>query len=163
MVQFWRHRSTLCVTKTFVFLNVVTALLSAAFSAGDEHLAGFTSLSSSPNALCLIGFIALTLFLKQRARLFYTFFYSKASKNVYRYIAIEDRLYMEEYEDPAQQFDISDSAHYDTLVKQAEDSKLFSINQNLLKVHRSDSVDQILDRINVSGGPDGRRNNGKGR
>ena len=65
----------------------------------------------------MIGFIFLTLYIKQKARLYFTFFYSKARKNVYRYIAIEDRLYMEEYEDPAQQFDISDSAHFEYLIK----------------------------------------------
>ncbi len=59
---------------------------------------------------------------------------------------------MEEYEDPEQQFEIRDSENFSTLVKQIEDTKLFSINQNLLKVHRSDSMDQILDRINISGG-----------
>ena len=111
----------------------------------------------------MIGFLFLTLYIKQKARLYFTFFYSKASKNVYRYIAIEDRLYMEEYEDPAQQFDISDSAHFEYLIKQSEDARLFSINQNLLKVHRSDSVDQILDRINVSGGPGGRNRQDNGR
>ena len=118
IVQFWRHRSALCATRVFVFLNALTALFSLAFSAEDEHLAGFISLYSSPNALLVIGFITVTMFLKQRARLFYAFLNSKASKNVYRYIAIEDRLYMEEYEDPAQQFDISDSAHYSYLLKQ---------------------------------------------
>ena len=59
---------------------------------------------------------------------------------------------MEEYEDPEQQFEIRDSENFTTLVKQIEDTKLFSINQNLLKVHRSDSMDQLLDRINISGG-----------
>lgn len=59
---------------------------------------------------------------------------------------------MEEYEDPEQTFKISDSVAFSSLVKQVEDTKLFSINQNLLKVHRSDSIDQILDRINASGG-----------
>ena len=58
-----------------------------------------------------------------------------------RYQVIEDRLYMEEYEDPEQQFEIRDSENFSNLVKQIEDTKLFSINQNLLKVHRSDSMD----------------------
>ena len=83
-------------------MNGIIALFSFAFCAEDEHLAGFFSLYSSPNALCMIVFIFLTLVLKQKARLFFAFFYSKARKNLYRYIAIEDRLYMEEYEDPAQ-------------------------------------------------------------
>ena len=67
---------------------------------------------------------------------------------------------MEEYEDPEQQFEISDSVDFANLVKQIEETKLFSINQNLLKVHRSDSIDQILDRLNVSGGQsaEGRNN-----
>ena len=48
---------------------------------------------------------------------------------------------MEEYEDPEQQFEIRDSENFSNLVKQIEDTKLFSIDQNLLKVHRSDSMD----------------------
>ena len=59
---------------------------------------------------------------------------------------------MEEFEDPDQQFEIKDSVYYQALVRSLEESKLFSINQNLLKVHRSDSMDQLLDRINISGG-----------
>ena len=35
---------------------------------------------------------------------------------------------MEEYEDPEQQFEISDSVAFASLVKQIEDTKLFSIN-----------------------------------
>ena len=66
---------------------------------------------------------------------------------------------MEEYEDPEQTFKISDSVAFSSLVKQVEDTILFSINQNLLKVHRSDSIDQILDRINASGGQSAEGNN----
>ena len=106
----------------------------------------------SPNSLGIMVFFSLALYLKQQVRLIYSFWSQNQKLNVERYQLIEDRLYMEEYEDPEQQFEIHDSANFANLVKQIEDTKLFSINQNLLKVHRSDSMDQILDRINISGG-----------
>ena len=56
---------------------------------------------------------------------------------------------MEEYEDPKQQFTINQFGAYKEISKNIEVAKLFAINQNLLKVHRSDSIDQTLDRINV--------------
>ena len=59
---------------------------------------------------------------------------------------------MEEYEDPDQQFWIHQAVDFNDLSKRLEDSKLFCINQNLLTVHRNDSTDQILERINISGG-----------
>ena len=75
------------------------------------------------------------------------------------YQMIEDRLFMEEFEDPDQQFNIKDFDNYQDLVDQLEKSKMLAINQNLLRVHRTDSMDAILERINVSGGQAEGRNN----
>ena len=59
---------------------------------------------------------------------------------------------MEEYEDPDQQFWVQQAVDYPFLARKLEEAKLFCINQNLLAVHRNDSTDQILERINTSGG-----------
>ena len=75
------------------------------------------------------------------------------------YQMIEDRLFMEEFEDPDQQFNIKDFDNYQDLLDQLEKSKMLAINQNLLRVHRTDSMDAILERINVSGGQVEGRNN----
>mgnify|MGYP000870699494 FL=1 len=40
LFQYYRHRSTLCSTKIFIFLNFITFFISLAFIAEDEHLAG---------------------------------------------------------------------------------------------------------------------------
>jgi len=73
-------------------------------------------------------FFLITLYLKQNVRQFYAVWNSNERKILERYQTIEDRLYMEEYEDPEQQFEIRDSENFQILVKQIEDTKLFSIN-----------------------------------
>lgn len=152
LFQYYRHRTVTCNTKVFVFLNLIMSFVSVAFIAEDEHLAGISVLSDSPYQIALTIFFLLGLYLKQEVRQIYTFWSPQNAKHVERYQVIEDLLFMEEYENPDQQFEICDSENFANLVKQIEDTKLFSINQNLLKVHRSDSMDQILDRINISGG-----------
>lgn len=55
---------------------------------------------------------------------------------------------MEEYEDPDKQFSIQNLDSFIYLVKTLDQNNLYSINQNLLIVHRTDSMDQILERLN---------------
>ena len=141
LFQFYRHRSTVCATKVFLFLNGFTFTISLLFIGEDEYLAGIEKIFNSPNSIGIMIFLFLTLMLKYNVRQFYSFWSPRQKQNVERYQIIEDRLYMEEYEDPEQQFEIRDSVNFSNLVKQIEDTKLFSINQNLLKVHRSDSMD----------------------
>ena len=65
-----------------------------------------------------------------------------------RYKAIEDKIFMEEYENPEQQFSITSLDIYAQVAKSLEANSIFSINQNLLIVHRTDSMDHILERLN---------------
>ena len=102
LFQYWRHRSTLCITKAFMFLNFITFFISLAFIAEDEYLAGLQMLVQSPNSIGIMVFFLLSLTMKQHLRLFYSFWSPKNKKHVERYQVIEDRLYMEEYEDPEQ-------------------------------------------------------------
>lgn len=67
-----------------------------------------------------------------------------------RYQYIEDRIFMEEYEDPEMQFSIANLESFSVLAKTLEANSVFAINQNLLIVHRSDSMDEILERLNLS-------------
>ena len=124
-----------------MFLNFFTFFISLSFIAEDEYFAGMSIMLDSPNSIGIMLFFLFLGNLKQYMRLFYSFWSPRNKKLVERYQIIEDRLYMEEYEDPDQQFEIRDSENFTNLVKQIEDTKLFSINQNLLKVHRSDSMD----------------------
>ena len=56
----------------------------------------------SPNSIGIMAFFWLCLYLKQEIRLVYSFWAPHQKKYVERYQVIEDRLYMEEYEDPEQ-------------------------------------------------------------
>lgn len=67
-----------------------------------------------------------------------------------RYKAIEDMIFMEEYENPEQQFSITSLESYAAVAKNLDANSVFSINQNLLIVHRSDSMDHILERLNIT-------------
>lgn len=57
---------------------------------------------------------------------------------------------MEEYENPEQQFTITSLESYAAVAKSLEANSVFSINQNLLIVERSDSMDHILERLNMT-------------
>jgi len=100
-----------------MFLNSFTLILSLAFVFEDEHLAGLISLVESPFGLAIILFFILILSMKWHVRSFYIFWTPTSRLLVQRYQNIEDRLYMEEYEDPEQQFEISDSVVFASLVK----------------------------------------------
>lgn len=49
LFQYYRHRSVLCSTKAFLILNFFTFVVSLAFIAEDEYLAGVSMLIQSPN------------------------------------------------------------------------------------------------------------------
>ena len=88
----------------FVLLNMLLFLVMVAFVAEDEHHMGITLIINSPNQLGTLVFFLLFLNWKLQICLFVTFFKESNMKNVKRYQIIEDRLFMEEYEDPDQQF-----------------------------------------------------------
>ena len=136
----------------FVMINIFLCLVSISFIAEDDHHMGLQLIINSPNQLGILLFFLMFIYWKQQLFLFFNFFKESKRENVKRLQIIEDRLYMEEYEDPHQQFWIQQAVDFKDLSRKLEDSKLFCINQNLLAVHRNDSTDQILERINISGG-----------
>jgi ABC-type transport system involved in cytochrome c biogenesis permease subunit len=117
LFQYWRHRSTLCVTNVFLFLNFFTFFISLAFIADDEYLAGLNMIINSPNSIGIMVFILFSMLIKQHVRLFYSFWSPRNKELLEHYQIIEDRLYMEEYEDPDQVFEIRDSVSFANLVK----------------------------------------------
>ena len=64
MFQYYRHRSTLCSTKVFIFLNFITFFISLSFIAEDEDLAGIRMIFQSPNSMGIMIFFFLILYLK---------------------------------------------------------------------------------------------------
>ena len=136
-------------THIFIVLNLFAFFVTLAFVLEDPYLAGIDMLLKSPNALGTIIFVGLALNVKSYLKLVWYFFVSSSKDTNQTYQNIEDKLFMEEYEDPRQKFEINEFESYKNLARYIEVGKLFSINQNLLRVHRSDSIDQTLDRINV--------------
>jgi hypothetical protein len=57
MFQYWRHRSTLCATKVFLFLNFIITFISLTFIAEDEYLAGLSKIINSPNSVGIMVFL----------------------------------------------------------------------------------------------------------
>jgi predicted DNA-binding protein YlxM (UPF0122 family) len=127
----------------FFFLSLITIL-------EDENLTGIYALSRCPHALAFIIFLFLCVTLKYVVLLVRAVVFPWNYKKMQRYQEIEDRIFMEEYEDPEQEFSIQNLDSYIELVKILDINNLFSINQNLLSVHRTDSMDLILERLNLS-------------
>ena len=68
------------------------------------------------------------------------------------YEEIEEKLFFEEYEDPATEFRILESdcrqSKFETVLHQ---KNILGINKNMMRLHRSDSMDEILEKINAQG------------
>jgi len=111
---------------------------------------GVKALFRCPYSASFIIFLFLFVALKHFVLLVRSVVFPWNFKASFRYQEIEDRIFMEEYEDPDKQFSIQNLDTYISLVKTLDQNNLYSINQNLLIVHRTDSMDQILERLNQS-------------
>ena len=125
----------------FVVFNFTAFIISLVFVLEDPQLAGIQMLINAPNAIAIGLFTALTLYVKMQVQITWIFYVSTDVETNQTYQNIEDRLFMEEYEDPKQTFNISQFNSYKEVARNIEVGKLFAINQNLLRVHRSDSID----------------------
>jgi hypothetical protein len=77
---------------------------------------------------------------------------TKQRESMLYYKNVEEMIFMEEYEDQGQEFQIvNNTAQNQQLRKQLRTRELVAINQNMMRLHRSDSMDQILERINITG------------
>ena len=66
------------------------------------------------------------------------------------YDQIEEKLLFEEFEDPNQEFKVDPSLPFFALAeKEINQNRILGINKNMNKVHRSDSLDEILEKINA--------------
>ena len=62
---------------------------------------------------------------------------------------IENQIYLEQYDEPQTSFDQKrEAADNAEILDQSQRIILHAINLNFMRVHRSDSMDQILDKIN---------------
>ena len=138
-------KSNVAVIELFNYLFAFIALLTVL---EDTNLDGFSSAIRSPHVIACAIFIMLYAQLKQFVRLVYEIVLPWNRQREMRYKAIEDKIFMEEYENPEQQFSITSLETYAQVAKSLEANSVFSINQNLLIVHRTDSMDHILERLN---------------
>ena len=77
----------------FFFLSLITVL-------EDENLTGIYALSRCPHALSFIVFLFLCVTLKHYVLLIRAVVLPWNFRKMQRYQEIEDRIFMEEYEDP---------------------------------------------------------------
>lgn len=132
------------------FLMILT-IIGCAMIFDDDGLVGTTTLFTTPNLL-------LTLLLQILLLSFRNHFIDVMSKLVIRryadlydwYADIEDRLSYEEYEDPKQSFSIS---QFGPLFKKINSANIKNtlklVNTNMMKVPKTDTLEQILDKINT--------------
>ena len=68
------------------------------------------------------------------------------------YQDIEEKVFFEEYEDPTTEFRILESdCRKNKLETELHQKNILGINKNMMKLHRSDSMDEILEKINSQG------------
>ena len=115
-------------THMFVVFNSFAFFVTFAFVLEDPYLAGIEMVLKSPNAIGIMLFIAMTLWIKMHLKLVCQFYVSKDSDSNQSYQTIEDKLFMEEYEDPKQSFQINQFGNYKELARSIEANKLFAIN-----------------------------------
>lgn len=150
IINIYRSRSIKSNVMLFFVSNYFFFLFSIITVLEDEYLAGFKALFSSGHALGAIFFTFLFCQVKQFCKLVVEITLPWNWRLEMRYKAIEDMIFMEEYENPEQQFSITSLESYAAVAKNLDANSVFSINQNLLIVHRSDSMDHILERLNIT-------------
>jgi len=150
IINIYRSRSIKSNVLIFSISNYVFFLFSILTVLEDEFLGGFKTLFMSGHAIGCIILTFLYCSVKQFCKLVVEVTLPYNRRVGMRYKAIEDLIFMEEYENPEQQFSITSLESYAQVAKSLEANSVFSINQNLLIVHRSDSMDQILERLNIT-------------
>jgi len=127
--------------------------LSIIFVLEDDSLVGLSSLFQAPTMILQLVLITLLIFLQETVyKVFRNMIPSKQRDSMFFYKYVEEMIFMEEFEDNNQEFQIiNNTAQTNQLLKQIKTRELVAINQNMLRLHRSDSMDQILERINING------------
>ena len=148
MMHVFRARNIRNSIQIFNISQLLFFLFSLAFVLEDENLSGVQMLFNCKNTLVFMVFVAIYLCLRLFVKLVLEVVFPYNMKKLEKFIEIEDRLFMEEYENPEQQFSITSLETYAQVAKSLEANSVFSINQNLLIVHRTDSMDHILERLN---------------
>ena len=128
MMLYWRNRSIVNETYMLGMFNIFALLVTLTFVLEDPMLAGVEFFVQSPCYIAMIVFMWLMLFLKGFSKLVWQHLVSSKKSTLMTYQTIEDRLLYEEYEDPKQQFSITEFDQYREIAKIVEDTKLFAIN-----------------------------------
>ena len=113
MMHMFRARNIRNSTQIFNISQMLFFLFSLAFVLEDENLSGVQMLFNCKNALIFMFLVATYLCLRLFIKLVIEVVYPFNMRKLEKYIAIEDRLFMEEYENPEQQFCVSNLSDYD--------------------------------------------------
>ncbi|CDW78012.1 adenylate and guanylate cyclase catalytic domain containing protein [Stylonychia lemnae] len=120
------------------------------FMLEDENLIGVQQYFYSPSALLYTLFVLL--FCSLRNYLIDTLTKTDVIRNneSYKfYESIEDLLFLEEFEDPDQEFNLAQyQSEYTRIQKIKQQRQMQMVNRNLMKIQRSDSMDLIIEKLN---------------
>ena len=98
----FRVRSNIAEISVFIFLNLFILKITLFFLIDDEFFDGIKSILSIQNSIAMVVFFWLMLLLKSWIIHCWHHFVSKNKENRESYKDIEDKVFMEEYEDVTQ-------------------------------------------------------------
>lgn len=107
IINITRSRSIRASVILVEVTNYLLCLISLITVLEDENLAGLDSALECKHVLFCVVFVFLIMLLKQFGKLLKEMTVSWNKAFFMRYKAIEDKIFMEEYENPEQQFSIT--------------------------------------------------------
>lgn len=130
----------------FAFLNILGII----FILDDEYLIGLKQFTGSPIALIYLLFVCLFCMLRNQVfDVFRKLSWLTTRKRFDFYVDIEDRLFLEEYEDPNHEFNLEAfEQDYIHIAKKQAQRKMNVINQNLMQLPRSEQLDAVIEKLN---------------
>ena len=128
MINIFRARGVRNFVLIFSLSNYIFFFLSMITVLEDDNLVGVKALFRCPYTAAFIIFLFLFVALKHFILLVRAVVLPWNFKQSMRYQEIEDRIFMEEYEDPDKQFSIQNLDTYIHLVKTLDQNNLYSIN-----------------------------------
>jgi hypothetical protein len=128
IINIARSRSLKSSVLIIEILNQIFSIVSMMMLLEDPSLSGINSAMRSPHILACIVLMFFYVQLKQFMRLVYEIVLPWNRSKEMRYKTIEDKIFMEEYENPEQQFSITSLESYAYVAKSLEANSIFSIN-----------------------------------
>lgn len=151
-----RMRTTFIITTPERLASVGMTMISFLFVFELGDLMHIQDFYNSPQLLLHLLFAVLTIWMTTLLQWIYVgLLPTEQFRRREFYEAIEEKLIFEEYEDPNQEFCVDKrEPFFAKLEKEFNQKRMLGINKNMMKLHRSDSLDEILEKINAQGDTD---------